>query len=293
MVAISRNPSMPSRPNPIAIAVLSALAFLTAARAAQAQNVPRLQLYTLDCGRLELEDMGIFSDTGEHAGEPGVMAVPCYLIRHGEDWLLWDTGLGDGLAALPDGKTQLGGRWTVRRTIVSQLAALGLRPDDIDYVALSHLHADHSGNIGLFTAATWLLPNEELNWGGAIPAPLGVDADLAALIPRDKVRPAQGDLDVFGDGRVMILRAPGHTPGHRILLVRLPNAGPVLLSGDLFHTRENYERSRVPAVNVSRADTLASIDRFAGLAAYLNALVVIQHAPEDFAAMPVFPAALD
>ena len=260
---------------------------------AMAQSVSPLQLYTLDCGTLELQDMGMFSDTGEHAGEPGVMAVPCYLIRHGDDWLLWDTGLGDDLAALPDGKVQLGGRWTVRRTLVSQLAELGLDPADIDYVALSHLHADHSGNIGLFPSATWLIPTEELNWGAATPAPLGVDAALAAQIPRDKVRPADGDLDVFGDGQVMILRAPGHTPGHRILLVRLPKTGPVLLSGDLFHTRENYERSRVPAVNVSRADTLASINRFAGLADHFHARVVVQHAPEDFAAMPVFPAALD
>ena len=220
----------------LALGLLAATALW--AGTAHAAPTPPLRLYTLDCGSLQLQDMGLFSDTGEHAGEAGVMAVPCYLIRHGDDWLLWDTGLGDDLAALPDGKDQLGGHWTVHRTLASQLADLGLAPRDIDYVALSHLHADHSGNSGLFPGSTWLLPAEELRWGAASPAPLGVDAALVARLPHDRLRPIDGDHDVFGDGSVMILRAPGHTPGHRILLVRLVGAGPVLLSGDLFHTRE-------------------------------------------------------
>lgn len=277
---------------PTLVTALAALSLQVAPASAQTA-ASLMRLYTLDCGRLDIQDMGIFSDTGEHAGEPGVMAVPCYLVRHGKDWLLWDTGLGDDLAALPQGKTQLGGQWTVRRTLVSQLAELGLKPDDIRYVALSHLHADHSGNIGLFPHATFLLASEELSWAETRPAPLGVDAHLVTEVPRENVTLLAGDLDVFGDGAVSILRTPGHTPGHRILLLRLPNSGPILLSGDLFHTRENYEKSLVPTVNVSRADTLASINRLAGIVAFTHARVVVQHAPADFAAMPVFPAYLD
>jgi len=283
---------MPRRLNSTLVTALAALSLQAAPASAQTAR-PEMRLYTLDCGRLDIQDMGAFSDTGEHAGEPGVMAVPCYLVRHGNDWLLWDTGLGDDLAAMPQGKTQLGGQWTVRRALVSQLAELGLKPDDIRYVALSHLHADHSGNVGLFPHAAFLLPTEELNWARTMPAPLGVDAHLVAEIPRGNVTPLTRDLDVFGDGAVTILRAPGHTPGHRMLLLRLPHSGPILLSGDLFHTRENYEKSLVPSVNVSRADTLASINRFAGIAAFADARVVVQHAPADFAAMPVFPAYLD
>ena len=268
---------------------------LTAASspAVPAAPAPNVRLYTLDCGTLTIDDMGMFSDTGEYSGEKGTLAVPCYLVKHGSDWLLWDTGLGDRLAALPNGETKLGGHWTVRRTLTSQLAALGLKPNDLRYVALSHTHADHSGNIGLFPRATWLMSPVELAWARGKPAPLGVDPALVAGLAKVRVEPIADDRDVFGDGSVRILRAPGHTPGHKILLVTLPRSGPVLLSGDLFHSRENYEKSLVPPVNVSRADTLASFDRFARLARNTRARVVVQHAREDFVAMPAFPQFLD
>jgi len=261
--------------------------------AIRATPAPDVRLYTLDCGTLEIGDMSMFSDTGEHSGEKGMLAVPCYLIRHGRDWLLWDTGLGDRLAALPNGETRLGGHWTVRRTLTSQLAALGLTPGDIRYVALSHMHADHSGNIGLFPRATWLISPIELAWARDAPAPLGVDPSLIARLAKARIEPVADDRDVFGDGSVRILRAPGHTPGHKILLVTLPRSGAVALSGDLFHSRDNYEKSLVPPVNVSRADTLASFARFTRLVRNTHARVVIQHAREDFAAMPAFPRYLD
>ena len=266
---------------------------IAASPTVSATRAPEVRLYTLDCGTLAIDDMGMFSDTGEHAGEKGRLAVPCYLVKHGSDWLLWDTGLGDRLAALPDGERKLGGHWTVRRTLSSQLAALGLKPGDIRYVALSHTHADHSGNIALFPRATWLLSPTELAWARGRPTPLGVDATLIAGLAKVRIEPVADDRDVFGDGTVRILRAPGHTPGHKLLVVDLPRSGTVLLSGDLFHSRENYEKSLVPPVNVSRADTLASFDRFARLVRNTHARVVIQHAPEDFAAMPAFPKFLD
>ena len=106
-----------------------------------------------------------------------------------------------------------------------------------------------------------------------------------------KVEPVPGDKDVFGDGRVVMLSTPGHTPGHRSLLVRLTGMGAVLISGDLAHFRENYEKSGVPGFNVNRADTLASLDRFKQLAANLKATVILQHDPRDIGKLPAFPAA--
>lgn len=277
----------------VALAAAIALAAPAAAGASDSPvaTPPPLRLYTLDCGRLDIGDMGMFSDTGEHAGERGVMAVPCYLIRDGDRWLLWDTGLGDAIAATPAGIDRLGGHWTVRRTLRDQLAAIGLTPADIAFVALSHLHADHSGNIGLFRHATLLIGAPELAWAKA--GGLGADPALVAAAARMKAIPLGSDHDVFGDGRVRIIATPGHTPGHRALLVRLPRSGAVMLSGDLYHTRENYERSLVPAVNVSRADTLASFDRFRRIVEREKARVIVQHAPEDFARMAAFPGWLD
>ena len=100
--------------------------------------------------RLDYPDMDGFSDTDDYVGETGFLVVSCFLVRHGAEWLLWDTGVGDRIAALPNGEVKQNGRFTLRRTLVSQLAQIGLAPDDIHYVALSHLHSDHAGDIGLF-----------------------------------------------------------------------------------------------------------------------------------------------
>ena len=105
------------------------------------------------------------------------------------------------------------------------------------------------------------------------------------------VEPMTGDKDVFGDGSVIVLRMPGHTPGHSCLLVRLKDMGPVLLSGDLVHLRENYESGGVPSFNVDRAATVASIERMKQIVANLKATVVIQHDMRDIGKLPAFPAA--
>ena len=107
------------------------------------------------------------------------------------------------------------------------------------------------------------------------------------------VEPVERDKDIFGDGRVVMLDMPGHTPGHHTLLVRLAGAGPVLLSGDQAHFQENYDSDGVPEFNTDRAETLASFDRFKGLAKNLGATVIIQHEPRDVVKLPPFPKAAE
>lgn len=284
-------------------AVLAAI-FLAVSASAQHRPLPGgavsptehrsvMRLYVLDCGRIDFTDMRVFSDTGAHDGEQGVMPVSCFLIHHGKDWMLWDAGLGDEIARDRAGEVKAGLHFRVPVTLASQLRALGVAPDDIKYVGLSHLHADHSGNARLFPHATFLVSSAELAWAGQQPPPDGVLADRVAAVKAAKVQSTRGDLDVFGDKSVQIIRTPGHTPGHQSLMVTLQHSGTFILSGDVAHFQLNYEKSLVPVGNTSRAETLAAIDRVKGLAARFHAKVVIQHASNIFEQLPKAPAYLD
>jgi glyoxylase-like metal-dependent hydrolase (beta-lactamase superfamily II) len=244
-----------------------------------------IRLYAMDCGRAELKDMAMFSDTGEYDGKPGAIAVSCFLIRHPKGILLWDTGMGDKMAEKPEGVDNGGIHMTVSVTLANQLKALGLTPADVTYVAFSHFHFDHTSNANLFGSSTWILNQTELDWALGNPTPSGVDPASFSSYRAVKTQMINGDYDVFGDHSVRILRAPGHTPGHQVLQIQLKKAGTIILSGDLYHLRQNYAYHRIPDFNYNRADTLASIDRIAKIIANTNARLVVQHDLDDFKAM--------
>ena len=269
-------------------------AFAAVATPARAANpAEEVRLYALDCGRATAADMGFLSDTGEYDGKPGAVVVPCFLIRHPKGVLLWDTGLGDKMAESKGGVDIPGGiHMEVSATLTGQLKALGVAPADVTYVAFSHFHSDHMGNANLFSASTWILNQAELSWALS-PAPVAVDASLFSAYKSAKTQMIDGDYDVFGDGAVRILKAPGHTPGHQVLLLKLKKSGSVMLSGDLYHLRANREHRRVPIFNTERADTLASMDRIERIIKNTKAHLVVQHDPADFKALPKFPAYLE
>ncbi|MET0339754.1 MAG: N-acyl homoserine lactonase family protein [Polyangiales bacterium] len=271
-----------------------ALVSLSAGAAQASGTGASVRLYTLDCGRIDTTDLSAFSDTGEYDGRGGSLSAPCFLITHAKGILLWDTGLGDEIAATQGGidvdpTTHI----RVDTTLHEQLAALGKTESDVTHIAFSHLHFDHTGNAKRFTSSSWILNKRELAWARSEEARGLVDLESLANFNVPKQVLIDGDHDVFGDGSVRILRTPGHTPGHQVLLIRLANAGNVILSGDLYHTKENEKEGRVPSFNVNRADTLASFDRVARLLRNKRARLYVQHAPEDVAALPRFPAYLD
>ncbi len=253
-------------------------------------NAP-ISLWRLDCGEFVINQYGaFFSDTFQYPSGPKTIVGSCYLIRHGDRYMLWDTGLTDALV----GKDFSNAAQTlrVRRSILDQLAQLRVRPEQIDTIGISHWHFDHVGQAHRFPQARLLMGKGDLDLLRATPP---VDEDSVKglahwLSGPGKVEPLARDHDVFGDGRVVMLKLPGHTPGHYALLVRLAS-GPVLLSGDQYHFTEQVRNRGVPPFNHDRADTLASMDRFDAIARNLKAKVIIQHEPADVAKLPPFPKA--
>jgi N-acyl homoserine lactone hydrolase len=261
---------------------------------ARASDVTPVRLYAIDCGRIEVKDMGMFSDTGEYDGKPGSMVDPCFLIRHPKGTLLWDAGLGDQIAENRDGVDVGGGiRFFVGESLQEQLKIVGLTANDVSYVAFSHFHLDHTGNANKFLNSIWIINKMELAAALSTSPPFGVDPARVSAYAKVKTRIIDGDYDVFGDGSVKILKAPGHTPGHQVLAIKLERSGTVILAGDLYHTRDNRNLRRVPTVNVERAETLASMDRIERIAANTHARLIVQHDPADFRSLPKFPAYLD
>jgi N-acyl homoserine lactone hydrolase len=274
-----------------AMALFFAAAWLAPARGVAAADV---RLYALDCGHASFKDMGMFSDTGEYDGQPGEIADPCFVIRHPKGVLLWDTGLGDKFAATKEGVDVLPGiHVSVSITLIEQLHSLALTPKDVSYMAFSHFHFDHTGNANEFPDAVWILNKTELAAAISTAPPSGVVAETFSGYKTAKTQMIEGDYDVFGDGAVRILRAPGHTPGHQVLELKLQKSGTVILSGDLYHSRANRQFMRVPVVNVNRADTLASMGRIEKIVKNTKARLIVQHDPQDFQALPKFPAYLD
>ena len=273
----------------VLVAALAAL--MTAAFAAAAP--PDVRLYTLDCGVLVEKDADWYADDGAYKGATKTLALPCFLVRHPKGDLLWDAGVPQSIADLPGGVGPDG--ITVKRRLTDQLAELGLKPADVEFLSVSHSHFDHMGNAGLFAASTWIVDPDERAHAFRPAARARTDAFSAyAALEHAKTLliEGEGDHDVFGDGSVVIVQASGHTPGHTVLLVNLPEAGPVLLTGDLWHIAESRAARRVPRFNTDRAATLRSMDKVEALAARTGARVVRQHVPEDIAALPDFPEPL-
>jgi N-acyl homoserine lactone hydrolase len=250
-----------------------------------------IRLYTVNCGHLEFKDLSFFSDTGEYdGGKSGVIAVPCFVIRHPKGILVWDTGLSPHF---PKGVNAAGVSGGIDVPVEKYLAQIGLEPADVNYLAFSHLHSDHTGNANLFKSATWIMNKTELAWALAGGSGSPVDVSTFSEYKTAKTHTIDGDYDVFGDGTVRILKTPGHTPGHQVLVLKLQKAGTVILAGDLYHFRADRASRLIPLFNTDRADTLASFDRVERIAHNTHARVVIEHDPEDFKAMPKFPAYLD
>jgi glyoxylase-like metal-dependent hydrolase (beta-lactamase superfamily II) len=264
------------------------MAALLAASGAGAAPAPGTvdKLWRLDCGRNLVSDLNRFSDTRAYSGQSRELAASCYLIKDGDAYMLWDTGYPASLKGAAFDPTKPISA-TVDRTLVEQLAQLGIRPEQIGLIGISHHHGDHIGQAADFPKAKLVIGAGDL---AIIRKNEAAAKSLAPWMGEGaKVEPVDGDKDLFGDGSVVMVGLPGHTPGHHGLLVRLPRTGYVLLSGDVAHFHENLDSDGVPTFNVDRAASLAAMDRFRKLARNLKAVAIIQHDPRDIAKLPAFP----
>lgn len=237
------------------------------------------RMYVFNCGVNRTTDLSRWSP-GYNVGKAWEFSDNCYLIRHAKGLMLWDSGLSDAIAAIPNGVSGAGGALnsTVPKTLASQLAQIGIAPAQVTHLAFSHTHSDHVGNANYFTAATLFIQEAEYN------AAFGPDAAKFGFNPAlyDKLRASplvklNGDHDVFGDGSVTIISTPGHTPGHQSLLVRLPKTGAVVLSGDMVHFQENWDMRRVPGMNFSKDQSAQTMEKVAAVLTANNAKLWINH----------------
>ena len=251
---------------------LITLSLTLAATAAQAQTKPGIEkLYILNCAEGVAGDISRWSP-GVNEGKSMPFVDTCYLIKHAQGWLIWDTGVSDRVAAMPDGLAPADPRMTHWRkpvTLASEVERAGIKPADVKFMAVSHTHPDHIGNVELFPQAMLFVQKAEYDWPGANNAP--------RFKPEHPVTKLEGDKDIFGDGSVTIIATPGHTPGHQSLLVRLPKTGAIVLSGDAVHFRGNWDNRGVPSGNFNKEQTLASMQKISDLLAKEKAQLWINH----------------
>jgi glyoxylase-like metal-dependent hydrolase (beta-lactamase superfamily II) len=244
-------------------------------------QAPEVTLTRLDCGN-GFNDARRFSDTFAYTDPKMPFTFSCYVVKHGDDVMVWDTGFVPG--SNPNAP---------KVSLTEQLAQLKIKPEQVKYVGISHFHGDHTGQLPSLPDATLLIGAKE--WEAlTAPKPMAganVDAFKHWISGGGKVEPQPADKDVFGDGTVVILRTPGHTPGHQSLLVRTKGSGAFILVGDAAHFHENYESDGVPGFNYDRAQTIASLERIKAIAKNVKATVIIQHDPRDISKLPAFPAA--
>lgn len=248
-----------------------------------------LTLQVFDCGEVEVRDISLFSP-GVDEGVKKNLVDSCYLIQHPKGNLIWDTGITDAVGE--EGVEVFGGKLklTVTNPLSAQLAAINIKPTDIQFMGISHFHGDHTGNANLFNTAQLFIQQAEYDAAfGPTPEKFGFNAASYNQIDKTKIAILNGDHDVFGDGSVIIKPAPGHTPGHQMLLVNLANEGPIMLSGDLYHFTKNRVHKRVPSFNFDKEQTLETMQHIEEFVKESGAQLWIQHDKEQNATIKHSP----
>jgi N-acyl homoserine lactone hydrolase len=245
-------------------ALLISLVPFAAGASSPSPTAELMRVYVLDCGAIHVADTARYELRRDEV-ETSELSVACFLIVHPKGALIWDVGAvpdaewhptGSIIVhhlSLPDGQTR---DISLTRPLGAQLAAIGYPPPKVRYIALSHYHYDHTANANAFAQSTWLVRQVERDaMFAAIPPGTTRPDTYAQLKSAKRILIEKDQFDVFGDNSVVIKSAPGHTPGHQMLLVRLKNTGPVLLSGDLYHFPQERTLNRFPVFEFDKEQT--------------------------------------
>lgn len=257
------------------------------------------KLFRLDCGRSLANDESVWTP-GENVGRSIEFSSTCWLIKHKSEWLLWDTGVPEAALNDPRGWSTLPKLivYHLDKALTDQLSEIGLKPSDISRVAISHTHGDHIGNVSLFANSTIVVQRAEYSWINSGEGSNDNVNQLMALARKLLGTPKNlelidGDTDVFGDGSVTLVSTPGHTPGSQSLLVHLKNSGFIILSGDVVHLEENFEKDRVPSLNTDKAESIASMEKIRRMIAAYKATLFINHDKKQTDKLKLLPEFYD
>ncbi len=253
------------------------------------------RMYVFNCGESTVSDMSRWTP-GVNIGKPGEFSANCYLIQHARGWLMFDSGINDNVATMPKGfqRGKDSPRYILRKPLRVQLSEIGVDPAQVTHVAFSHTHGDHVGNGNLFSKATLHIQQAEYDiaFGSAAVSKWNFEVTSYDKLRANPIVKLNGDHDVFGDGTVRLISTPGHTPGHQSLFVRLPQRGPVILTGDMVHLQDNWVNRRVPAFNFNREQSLQSMEKIAALMKATGAQLWINHDKTQSDQIPKAPAYL-
>jgi len=292
---------------PVSFAILALVLMMTGTRVATAgSKLPDPinagvadKLYRLDCGHSLANDESVWTP-GENVGRDIEFSSTCWLVKHRSEWLLWDTGVPQTALNDPRGWSTLPKLivYHLDRSLTDQLAEIGLKAGDIGRVAISHTHGDHIGNVWLFPNATIVMQRAEYSWIHSPNGPNDNVNQLMALARRLMGTPKNlqlidGDADVFADGSVTLVSTPGHTPGHQSLLVHLRKSGFIMLSGDLAHSEDNFEKDIVPSLNTDKGASIASMEKIRRLLTTYQAKFFINHDKSQTDTLKLLPAFYD
>ena len=271
------------------ILVLAIVAIVAACTTAP----PALRLYVFDDGEITGLDPKLFGFAREELKEVDFVNVS-YLVVHPRGTVMFDTG-GIGDEHFPaDGSPAKEGVMSASKKLVPQMAAAGYKPSDVTYLVLSHYHSDHTGNANLFAGATWIVQKAERDYMFQDkPAGIIQPATYSALRNAKTKVLNNEDFDVFGDGTVVIKSTPGHTPGHQVMVVKLPKFGPVILSGDLYHYPEEITTGKTPSFEFDAAMSAKSRAAVQAFAKETGAKLWIEHDKLTHAALPKAPQFLE